>query len=219
MKNLYKLPELGIPRKTRQSSKRVNSYTMHGYILTIGVSGVTYTRWGSSSCPNSTEAQLVYAGRAIGTKHNTQGGGAEKLCLPNDPDYLPGTTGHRQSGISHIHGAEYEFFVNTPNRNVDNQVAACAICHVPTRATVIMVPGKTLCPSSWTREYYGYLTTERETYYRSIFTCIDVNAEGVAGAGINTEGAHFYYAGTTCTGIACPPYEDNRILSCAVCTK
>ena len=186
----------------------------------IGVNGVTYTRWGSNSCPSSSGAQLVYAGRAVGTKYNTQGGAAEKLCLPNDPNYLPGTTGQQRSLISHIYGAEFEFDANiAPNSNVYNQIAACAICHVPTRATVIMVPGKTLCPSSWTREYYGYLTTEREAYHRSIFTCVDVNAEGATGASTNPDGALFYYAGASCTGIACPPYEDNRILSCAVCTK
>ena len=52
-----------------------------------GDSGVTYTRWGNSSCPSSTGAQLVYAGRAGGSHYTHTGGGAEKLCLPNDPDY------------------------------------------------------------------------------------------------------------------------------------
>ena len=116
-------------------------------------SGVTYTRWGNSSCPRSTGAQLVYAGRAGGTLYTSQGGGAEKLCLPNDPDYLPRTTGFRVN--SHIHGVEYEFF-SGPNTNVYQHNVPCAVCHVPTRATAIMVPAKTLCPSSWTREYYGY---------------------------------------------------------------
>ena len=46
--------------------------------LGSGTSGVTYTQWGKSSCPTSTGAQLVYAGRTGGTKHNIRGGSAEK---------------------------------------------------------------------------------------------------------------------------------------------
>ena len=185
----------------------------------LGVSGVTYIRWGSNSCPNSTGAQLVYVGRAAGTSTSMRGGSAERLCLPNDPEYVPETAGITGSWISSISGGEYEFAPNGPNRNVHDQIVACAVCHVPTRATVIMMPARSTCPSSWTREYYGYLTTEREAYYRSIFTCINVNAEGAPGARLGTNALYFYYVATTCLGIACPPYENNRILSCAVCTK
>ena len=46
------------------------------------LSGVTYTRWGKSSCPTSAGAQLVYAGRTGGTNYATQRGAAEKICLP-----------------------------------------------------------------------------------------------------------------------------------------
>ena len=41
--------------------------------------GVTYIRWGKSSCPTTTGTQLVYAGRAGGTHYTTSGGGADKL--------------------------------------------------------------------------------------------------------------------------------------------
>ena len=40
------------------------------------------------------------------------------------------------------------------------------ICNASTRAAMIMIPAKTQCPSSWTREYhdsnYGYLMTEQK---------------------------------------------------------
>ena len=181
---------------------------------------MTYTRWGNSSCPSSTGAQLVYAGRAGGTDHHASGGGAEKLCLPNDPDYLPRTAGFINL-FSHIYGAEYQFY-NGLNSNVHDYEVPCAVCYVPTRATVIMVPAKSLCPSSWTREYYGYLTTERDTHHRSSFSCIDINPEVIPGTSAdNSAVALFYYVGVNsrCTALACPPYESGRILSCAVCTK
>ena len=180
---------------------------------------MTYTRWGNSSCPSSTGAQLVYAGRAGGTLYTDRGGAAEKLCLPNNPDYLPGTDTFTSSE-SHIYGAEYQN--NFPNNaNVHDHDVPCAVCHVPTRATVIMVPAKSLCPSSWTREYYGYLTTERDTHQRSSFNCVDINLEVIPGSSADTNGALFYYVGVNsgCTTLDCPPYEINRILSCAVCTK
>ena len=49
--------------------------------------GVVYTRWGSSSCPSVPGTRLVYAGRAVGTWYATQGGGANHLCMPPDPQY------------------------------------------------------------------------------------------------------------------------------------
>ena len=181
------------------------------------VSGVTYTRWGNSSCSNSTGAQLVYAGRAGGSLWSQSGGGAEKLCLPNNPDYLPGTAGLDVS--TSINGAEYEFG-NGPIRSVWQNNVPCAVCYVPTRATAIMVPAKTLCPPSWTREYYGYLTSEHGNHPgRSSFNCIDANPEVIPGTSANINGALFYYIISTCNGLACPPYENNRGLSCAVCTK
>ena len=100
-----------------------------------------------------------------------------------------------------------------------NHNAPCAICYVPTRATTIMVPAKTACPSSWIREYYGYLTTESSSDHRSLYTCIDINLEVIAGTSANTNPARIFLASTDCSDLLCPPYENNRVLSCAVCTK
>ena len=53
--------------------------------------GVTYIRWGKSSCPNTPGTEEVYIGRAGGTAYANRGEGAEKLCLPNQPQYINGT--------------------------------------------------------------------------------------------------------------------------------
>ena len=187
-------------------------------IIIIGASGTgaTYTRWGKISCPNVTGTELIYAGRAGGTYFNTRGGAAIKLCLPEDPDYLTETAG--LSGQSEIWGAEYQFSGNIHSGIRDYNVP-CAVCYVSTRASVLMIPAKTQCPSSWTREYYGYLTAEHDTHHRSSFECVDTSPEVVPGSSSNVEGALFYYVGGNCNGLACPPYESNRILSCTVCTK
>ena len=182
--------------------------------------GVTYIRWGKSSCPNITGTQLVYAGRAGGTAYGSQGGGAEKLCLPLDPDYINAPRSTSASYFSTIHGAEYETF-NGPHNNLYEHNVPCAVCYTATRAAMIMIPAKTQCPSSWIREYYGYLMTEREhtAYHRSSFDCVDVNPDVVPGGVPNTNGALFQYVVATCNGLQCPPYQANRVVSCVVCTK
>ena len=163
---------------------------------------------------NGTE--LVYAGRAAGTHYNTQGGGANKLCLPEDPDYLTETAGF--SGSSVIWGAEYEFGGKVHSGLADYNIP-CAVCYVSTRASILMIPAKSQCPLSWTREYYGYLTAEYDSYHRSSFECVDSSPEAIPGSSSHLNGALFYYVGATCNGLDCPPYENNRILSCTVCTK
>ena len=182
--------------------------------------GVTYTRWGKSSCPSTSGTELVYSGIAGGTFYNIQGGGAEKLCMPTDPDYLSGTTGilATLSNSPVVDGAEYEFWAG-PKTNLANHNVPCAVCYASSKAAMIMVPAKSVCPSSWTREYYGYLTTEHKTHYRSLFNCIDVDADALSGGTGNTNGALFYHVLSTCNGFQCPPYVANRALSCAVCTK
>ena len=69
---------------------------------TAAISGVTYTRWGRTSCPSDTEAQLVYSGRAGGTNYNARGGSAERICLPDNPDYIPGSIDLSPSPANHF---------------------------------------------------------------------------------------------------------------------
>ena len=179
--------------------------------------GVTYIRWGNSSCPTTPGTQRLYEGRAGGSEHRNPGGGVEKLCLPLDPDYLSATT---STSTSTIHGAEYHTH-GGPLPSLPNHNVPCAVCYASTRAAMIMIPAKTQCPSSWTREYYGYLMTEREhpSHHRSSFDCVDVNPGTVDGEIANDDGLLLSYVTTTCNGLECPPYVANRVITCAVCTK
>ena len=182
--------------------------------------GVTYIRWGKSSCPNTPGTDVVYTGRAGGSSYNNPGGGVEKLCLPPDPDYINNPQSTSASYYSTIYGAEYQS-VNGPHHNLFDQNVPCAVCYASTRVAMLMIPAKTECPSSWTREYYGYLMTEREhsAHRRSSFNCVDVNPDTVPGGHGNTNGALFQYVKATCNGLQCPPYVANKAVSCTVCTK
>ena len=185
---------------------------------------MTYTRWGRTSCPNDINAQLVYSGRAGGTNFNAQGGSAERICLPDDPDYTPGAINISSNQYKNmVQGAKLQVNYGLPGNPLQHlhaQNAPCAVCFVPTRSTTIMVPAKSTCPLSWTREYYGYLMTEHDGFHRSSYTCLDIDTEAVAGEGRDTNyPSLLYHAVTDCNGLLCPPYENNRLLSCAVCTK
>ena len=183
---------------------------------------MTYTRWGKSSCPSTGGTQQVYAGRAVGSAYNSRGGGGEILCLPLNPDYIDNPRASNGSFYSVLHGGEYDTH-NGPLTDLREHNVACAVCLASTRAAMIMVPAKTQCPTSWTREYYGYLMAERENnvqFTQSSYTCVDISPDTIAGEARDTSGTHFTYVIAACNdGIPCPEYEANRALSCAVCTK
>lgn len=56
----------------------------------------------------------------------------------------------------------------------------CAVSMFLPEPQLFMVPAKSLCPSSGTREYYGYLTTAAGNH-RSSYDCVDINPEIVPG--------------------------------------
>ena len=185
----------------------------------INVGGVTYTRWGSTSCPST----LVYSGRAGGSFWNHHGGGSNYLCMPDDPEYgleyRAGVQGH-----SPVDGAEYQhpLVSGHHDRNVP-----CAVCYVQNRTTSIMIPAKMNCTSGWTREYYGYLMSAyspnipyRGNYhYRTQFICMDSNMAAIPESLANTDGALFHHAEATCNGLSCESYNTEKELNCVVCTK
>ena len=183
--------------------------------------GAIYTRWGRRSCPTVNGTEPVYAGRAGGTQYNTQGGGYNILCLPEDPNYISDTTG--ASGSTTVWGAEYEyqFQPQAPHSSLQDHNVPCAVCYVSTRTSVLMIPAMVQCPLSWTREYYGYLTGALDGHYRTSFECIDNNPEPILSSDSDDDNvARLYYADAVCDqGLACPPYQSRRILSCTVCTK
>ena len=178
--------------------------------------GVTYVRWGRTTCPSTPGTELVYTGRAAGTSYNTQGGTSDYLCLPEQPEYLnflAGTTGH-----SPIHGAEYQT-EGGPLPTATDQNVPCVVCCTGLRGSLLMIPARLSCPASWTLEYSGYLMTARYDYHRRSAECVDRDAEAIPGLDSNGNGALFYFTEAVCNGISCPPYNNAKELTCTMCTK
>ena len=82
-----------------------------------------------------------------------------------------------------------------------------------------MIPARRSCPSTWNLEYSGFLMTGYGHAGRRSAVCMDEEPERVAGGLANTNGALFYHIEVACNGINCPPYDPERELTCAVCTK
>ena len=83
-----------------------------------------------------------------------------------------------------------------------------------------MIPGKYTCPENWIREYYGYLMAELyNNHGRSTFECVDVAAETITGGHANLNGALFHHVEPRCGSLPCPPYDQQKEMTCAVCTR
>ena len=195
----------------------------HGYRGPPGPTrgGMTYTRWGKSSCPSGTS--LVYAGRTTGTKNYESGGGANFVCLSNTPQYLSYTPGV-QPGRGYLYGTQYKTRRQGdigPLSGVSPHNAPCAVCYSATKEVSIMIPGQTSCPSSWSREYYGYLMSALYNHpHTGMFECFDSNPDRVPGEGSYLPRSLVYHVEVKChEGIACPPYVAGREITCVVCSK
>ena len=109
--------------------------------------------------------------------------------------------------------------------NLANHDIPCAVCYTRTRTAEITIPGRTSCPPSWTREYYGYLMADRfdggpgHHGGGEVPICVDVNPESVPGSGGRHDDSLLYFIETRCEGIPCPPYSNGAEITCAVCTK
>ena len=175
--------------------------------------GVTFVRWGRTTCPETQETELVYSGRAAGSPHNHRGGTSSFLCLPDEPEYgdVYKEGAQRRSSVV---GAEYETFEGEPLEEAADEIVPCAVCHVRRRGAFVTIPASLTCPEKWTMEYSGYLMSSHARFYRRSAVCVDRDPETVCEEEENGEGSLFYHME------ACySPYNPEIELTCVVCTK
>ena len=165
-------------------------------------------RWGKLTCPDTKGTGLLYSGTAGGS-HHYEGGGGNYQCLTSEPANF--AFGVQREDAGYIYGAEFEMWGNIPPANLplSNQNVACAVCYVSTRGAVVMIPGTYICPAGWTREYYGYLMSERHKNRRSSFECVDASPdilprhEGDEEREGDDEGALFHHVEPRCGSLRC----------------
>ncbi|XP_067931135.1 uncharacterized protein [Watersipora subatra] len=147
--------------------------------------------------------------------------------MPKDPEYNSfSNINHNQWLGSWIAGTEYQthLYGIFPD-NAHDQNVPCARCHTGNRSALMMLPGKRTCPNGWVREYEGYLMTgaRLDHSHMATYECVDKEPEFINGHGADTNGALLYFVKPFCSGMAttghCPPYSEDRELTCVVCTK
>ena len=183
-----------------------------------------YVRWGRTTCPVNQSTELVYSGRAGGSRYSQTGGATNYLCMPDDPDYLLYAAGAQ--GPNYVYGVEYLSASGQPFRvqpNVYAHNVPCAVCMAVSRCSLLMIPAKTQCPTSWTTEYVGYLMSAAQSRTHSTtYECVDKDPEsvpGLNGVGWGSGSALYDHVEASCNGMACPPYEEEKELTCVVCTR
>ncbi|XP_069109606.1 short-chain collagen C4-like, partial [Argopecten irradians] len=182
------------------------------------VTATTYIRWGREDCSGNT-TDLVYSGYVGGSHYNHNGAAVDFVCLPKDPSWGPKADVTVHAG-SFMYGAEYQdpIIYNVPDLN---RKVPCAVCRKSSHSTTIMIPARTKCYPGWKEAYHGYLSSGHYTHPAATqYVCVDENPQTVVGgADTNDDGILFYPVSTRCGSLKCPPYEDDKILSCVVCMK
>ena len=148
------------------------------------------------------------------------GSAAEYVCLPHNPDFISGekaTTSYQ----AYIYGSEYED--NVFGNNLYNKDVPCAVCISNMANTIIMIPGKSVCINGWKKEYNGRLASQASSNVKfraaGQYVCVDHNPTPLEGGSDNKEGKLFYPVHAICGSLRCPPYVNNELLTCVVCSK
>ena len=183
--------------------------------------GQVYVRWGKASCPSNGSTITLYAGRTAVSGTGEIGGGANPLCLPMQPSFLPHNDNQQDSAF--IYGAYYDTS-NGPAysrrlRNVHNGRIPCSVCFTPELSGHVIIPGRTECPTTFRFEYFGYLFSSRYDSYSVNYVCVDhepetIGSESGGGAALST-------VEIECGSIRCQNeetgYVQDREVTCVVC--
>ena len=80
--------------------------------------------------------------------------------------------------------------------------------------------GTYVCPANWTLEYEGYIMASHyaSSHYKGEYICVDKIPETVSGRSGSSQ-AYLYPTEGKCGSLRCPPYVDNREITCAVCSR
>lgn len=193
----------------------------------IVAAGAIYIRWGRSVCPKT--ANLIYDGISGGQFYTHTGGSSDIICLPKNPIWENFTSAGEAS--AYIYGIEYEvslyrllgkngMFSSKNAQSLHDHNVPCAVCQTNHPGSVIMVPARNRCHTGWILEYSGYLMTSHYNHKgRTSYNCVDRDPEADPAGYRDENGALFYPVQASCGSLSCPPYVQNRELTCAVCSK
>ena len=103
--------------------------------------GVTYIRWGRTSCQTVDGTEDIYNGITAGSHNTHTGGGSNYICMVKEARYHSGTV---TSGSTYIYGMEYHtngdslhsLYMTTTSFSVRRQRPVCSLsCNHPFSST------------------------------------------------------------------------------------
>ena len=158
----------------------------------------------------------MVAGYVGGSSLLQIGGGSNYLCMRRDPITGPSS----DENLVRIFGAQYS---SSPVKAANSIDVPCAVCVTP-RKLVLMIPGRNQCDDGWHTEYVGYLAAETRLAMRTEYVCVDneaeANPDGKSTTDRRYESVLLVPATTSCSGsLPCPPYENQKNVLCAVCSR
>ena len=75
------------------------------------------------------------------------------------------------------------------------------------------------CPAGSVIQYHGHLTSGNIlTADASEFLCLDSAPEDRPGSHNDEASAYFEYVRTHCGALPCPPYVEDKVATCVVCS-
>ncbi|CAG2204622.1 unnamed protein product [Mytilus edulis] len=153
-------------------------------------SGSFYTRWGRKSCPgNGTE--LIYT--------------VNIYCI--------------SAGAWYDYAGSAVDFLCLPHDPDVIQSDLRKSVTAKHASSTLMIPGKTTCSGSLKLEYNGRLASGHYSYKgNSQYVCMDMNPEVLENGSANDNGKLFVGVQTKCGSLRCPPYQDNVMVPCVVCS-
>ena len=172
---------------------------------------------------------MCVTGYTAGTNYDETGGSAEYTCLPRNPQWKKYMAGDQFGGD--LYGTEFEvgqyedrgyYLLSRANNNglsLHDENVPCVLCVVHGKAITRTFPAMTECPAAWQKEYQGYFMAENLNHQgRMMPVCVDEAPETIPGGRGNTNGALLYYTEARCGALPCPPYVDDREITCVVCS-
>eukprot|EP00745_Piridium_sociabile_P045423 TRINITY_DN9814_c0_g1_i3.p1 TRINITY_DN9814_c0_g1~~TRINITY_DN9814_c0_g1_i3.p1 ORF type:complete len:114 (-),score=21.74 TRINITY_DN9814_c0_g1_i3:180-521(-) len=113
-----------------------------------------------------------------------------------------------------MYGAEYQGITN-----LNEQDVPCSVCRAA-QSTTIMIPATRACPLGWTTQYTGHLVAGYYNHKAATqYNCLDGDPESDASGHENKNGRLLYYTVAKCGSLPCPPYIQNKVVLCVVCSK
>ncbi|KAK7094615.1 uncharacterized protein [Littorina saxatilis] len=171
----------------------------------------TFVHWGSSTCSNL--SHTVYSGVVGGSWYDHRGAATNYLCLTMSPVF----SDHAVPSINALqllYGGEY-----TTSDSHHDKDPVCAVCQSTLSATV-MIPGTNVCTPGWHLQYSGFLMAGQNDHAAgSEYICVDSRLENTVHGDASEDGKLLYYTVTRCGSLPCTPYVNNKVVTCAVCSK